>query len=506
MKALLKQTRTWWAIGAGLVVLALLFLAVINPADPPDFALFLGRFHTILVHFPIALILIAALLEALVRVRRFAHLHAAIPVLLLTGAVGAVVAVLAGLFLEMSGGYDEDALFWHKRLGIGAAILAFLAYGLKTRVRPGTSARVRKGYLGVLVVLVGLITAGGHFGGSLTHGSGYLTRYLPGPLRSLLGGPSGSEGWMTNLEDVEEAVIYTDVIQPILSDRCVSCHNPSKRKGRLELDTPEGILNGGEEGEIFVAGRSSESEIMRRILLPPDHEDHMPPAGKPPLTVAEATLIRWWIDQGASFDQSVAEAEMPPIVQQIFDGLGLPERKTGIFALEVLPPDSTAVAAARALGLSVEPLAEEEPFLHVRCPSVADCFSEAQAQALLPLAPQITWLDLGRVPVDESTLATLAGLPHLTRLHLEQTPITDAGLAHLKGLQFLEYLNLYGTNVSDTGLEHLTELPSLRALYLWQTQATEAGAQRLQQALPNLDVNLGWTPVAPAAQTDGATE
>ena len=98
MKALFKQTRTWWAVGAGIVLLALLFLAGINPADPPDFALFLGRFHTILVHFPIALILLAALLEALVRTRRFAHLFGAIPVLLVTGAVGAVVAVLAGLF------------------------------------------------------------------------------------------------------------------------------------------------------------------------------------------------------------------------------------------------------------------------------------------------------------------------------------------------------------------------------------------------------------------------
>ena len=311
---------------------------------------------------------------------------------------------------------------------------------------------------------------------------------------------------MTNLEDVEEAVIYADVIQPILNDRCVTCHNPSKRKGRLELDTPEGILNGGEEGAIVVAGRSSESEIMRRILLPPDHEDHMPPAGKPPLTVAEAALIRWWIDQGASFDQSMAEAEMTPIVHQIFDGLDLPERKTGIFALEVSPPDSAAVAALRALGLAVDPLAEEEPFLHVRCPKAEDCFSEDQAQALLPLADQIAWLDLGRAQVNDSTLAALANLPHLTRLHLEQTPITDDGLAHLKGLQFLEYLNLYGTTVSDAGLTHLADLPALRALYLWQTQATEAGVQRLQQTLPNLDVNLGWTPVTPASQTDGTTE
>ena len=502
----MKQTRTWWAVGIGIVLLALLFLTFINPDDPPDFALFLGRFHTILVHFPIGLLLIAALLEALVRLPRFAHLNAAIPVLLLAGAAGAVVAMLAGLYLALGGGYDEDTIYWHKRLGIGVAIGAFLVVGLKTRAHPGAAAGRRKTYLVVLVVLIGAITVGGHLGGTLTHGSGYLTRYLPDPLRRLVGGSSGTEGWMANLEDVEEAVLYSDLIQPILEDRCVTCHNPSKRKGRLELNTPEGILKGGEEGEIFVAGRSSESEMMRRILLPPDHEDHMPPEGKPPLTVAEAALIRWWIDQGASFDQSVAEAEMTPIVQQIFDGLELPERKTGIFALEVPAADSAAIEALRDLGVSVEPLAEEEPFLHVRCPQTDACFGEAQAQALLPLAPQVAWLDLGHAQVNDSTLVTLASLPHLTRLHLEQTSITDAGLAHLKGLPYLEYLNLYGTNVSDAGLEHLAELPALKALYLWQTQATEAGAQRLQEALPDLDVNLGWTPVTPAAQTDGASE
>lgn len=502
----MKRTRIWWGVGLGIVLLALLFLAILNPDEPPDIALFVGRFHPTLVHFPIGLLVIAVLLEALTRVPRFAHLNAAVRALLLTGAAGAAAAVLAGLFLALGGGYDEDTLYWHKRLGIGIAVAAFLAYGLKGKARPEATARRRNAYLAVLVMLVGMITVGGHLGGSLTHGSGYLTRYLPAPLQRLMGGSSGGENWRTNLENVEDAVLYADLIRPILQDRCVTCHNPNKRKGRLELNTPDGIRQGGEDGEIFVAGRSAESEMMRRILLPPDHDDHMPPAGKPPLTVAEAALIRWWIDQGASFEQTVAEAEMTPLVQQIFDGLDLPERKTGIFALEVPAADSAAVEALRGLGLSVEPLAEEEPFLHVRCAGAEACFSDEQADALLPLASQVAWLDLGGAQVSDARLAVLAHLPHLTRLHLEQTPVTDAGLVYLKGLQYLEYLNLYGANVTDAGLEHLADLPALRALYLWQTQVTEAGVQRLQQARPTLDVNLGWTPVTPAAQTDGTTE
>ena len=266
-----------------------------------------------------------------------------------------------------------------------------------------------------------------------------------------------------------------------------------QQRGQLALDTPEGIEEGGDDGPILVAGRSSESEIMRRILLPPDHEDHMPPEGKPPLTVAEATLIRWWIDEGASFDQKVADATQPPLVEQIFAGLELPERKTGIFALEIAAADSTAIQAARATNLIVAPLAENEPFLQVRCPLASDCLTAEQVTALGLIASQVAWLNLGRTAVGDSALVVLATLPHLARLHLESTSVSDEALFHLSNAQYLEYLNLYDTSVSDSGLQHLSTLPSLRSLFLWETEVTPDGVERLQQALPDAEIVLGWT-------------
>jgi hypothetical protein len=240
-----------------------------------------------------------------------------------------------------------------------------------------------------------------------------------------------------------------------------------------------------------VAGRPEESALIRRVWLPLAHEDHMPPEGNPQVTVAEAELIRWWIDQGASFEQTLGVAEVTPTVQTILDGLGLDEIRTGIFALRVPKADSSALEALRARGFAVTSLAEEEPFLHVRCLDAAACRGAGWAEALTPLAAQITWLDLGRMPVEDAALAPIARLENLTRLHLEQTAVTDDGLSSLRGLAYLEYLNLYGTAVTDDGLQHLAGLPALRALYLWQTGVTDAGAERLRQALPRLDVNLG---------------
>ena len=217
----------------------------------------------------------------------------------------------------------------------------------------------------------------------------------------------------------------------------------------------------------------------------------MPPEGSPQVSVAEAELLRWWIDAGASFEELLPDAETTPVVQAILGGLGLDEIRTGIFALSVAPPDSLDVAMLAQQGVSATRLAEAEPYLQVRCTDFQMCSSEDMAIALSRLAPNIAWLDLGRSSVNDTLLETIGTLPHLTRLHLQQTQVTDAGLAHLQNLEFLEYLNLYGTAVSDSGLMHLHNMPSLRSLYLWQTNVTDTGVAELQAAAPDLYINTG---------------
>ena len=493
----------------GLVLLFVLLFSTDGSGTPSDFDLFLGRFHPALVHLPIGILLLAVLLEGLTRSNRFGSYGKAVSAVLFVGAWSAILSAMAGLYLAQGGGYDDWTLTWHKRLGVVIAVLAAVAYWLKERVLQQTQRESQSQRRGFVVALAGLFLAvalAGHLGGELTHGGGYLTRYMPDGLRNLAGLPDKDDLGRLTLENPEEATTFAALIQPILDDRCVDCHNPNKKKGDLLLDTPEGILEGGDDGAVVVGGRAEESTLIQRIWLPLSHEDHMPPEGRPQLTVAEAELIRWWIDQGASFEQTLAEAEVTPTVQTILDGYGLDEIRTGIFALDVPHPDSADVEALQAFGVSVTPLAEEEPFLQVRCTNTEACAGRGLADALRPLSAQVAWLDLGRTTANDSTLAVIARLENLTRLHLEQTTVTDAGLAHLKSLQYLEYLNLYGTAVTDDGLQHLTDLPALRALYLWQTEVTEAGVQRLQQALPDLDVNLGLTLSPPTTQASDAAD
>jgi len=164
------------------------------------------------------------------------------------------------------------------------------------------SRRLRAYQLSLLATLALLIVAG-HLGSSLTHGQGFLLEYAPAPLRSLFG-----EKPAVNAASLPTGArqVFADVVQPILLRRCSACHGPEKQKAALRLDSYASLLKGSENGPILVAGNARDSLIIKRLLLPSDSDDHMPPAGKPQLTAGEIALLQWWIDLGAPADGDFA--------------------------------------------------------------------------------------------------------------------------------------------------------------------------------------------------------
>src|SRR5215207_1664032 len=98
----------------------------------------------------------------------------------------------------------------------------------------------------------------------------------------------------------EEKVDFAKQIEPIFKETCYSCHGPEKQKGKLRLDKPELFTKGGENGPVVVAGDPAKSDLHRRITLPPDHDEIMPPKGDP-LKKEQTDLVAAWIKQGASF-------------------------------------------------------------------------------------------------------------------------------------------------------------------------------------------------------------
>ena len=91
-------------------------------------------------------------------------------------------------------------------------------------------------------------------------------------------------------------------IRPILTSHCGKCHGPENQNSDLRLDARHAALKGGVSGKVIVPGKSSASELVRRIESR-DEAERMPPEGKP-LSKEEIELLKRWIDAGASWPET----------------------------------------------------------------------------------------------------------------------------------------------------------------------------------------------------------
>jgi mono/diheme cytochrome c family protein len=451
----------------------------------------IGRFHPLLVHLPIGILLLALLFAWLGRWQRFQHLREVVRFTLLMGALSAAFSCGTGYLLSLSGEYDWMTLNRHRNLGIAVALCSSLMY-----LGYSSSWYKRFGFLWQLVLLL-LLSAAGHLGGSLTHGGDYLTQAIPEPLRTWLGLPA-VVGKAQPIANVPEAQVYAAIIAPLLQEKCVSCHGSSKQKGKLRLDGPDFIQKGGKNGPIIAAGKVADSELIRRLLLPKSDDEHMPPKEKNQLSENEIKLLQWWIESGAHYDKKVKDlpqtAAIQPVLASLQSGSSSAEASTtpSIWpAVEVAAPNTQAIEALKKAGAVVLPLGQNEHFISVNFinkPQVG-----AKELALLqPLAEQIVSLRLSGAKIDDQTWLKMPDLPQLTKLFLDGTQVSDAGLSKLKSAKHLYYLNLVGTKVSIAGLRQLQALPKLREVYLYQTQVKgHADWQELKRVFPKTSLDTG---------------
>jgi hypothetical protein len=137
---------------------------------------------------------------------------------------------------------------------------------------------------------------------------GRTTRFLLVFLLLTLGTPRTGRGQAS-----EAQVDFASEIYPILRRACFDCHGPQKQKAALRLDQRRAAL--GAEG-VIVPRRPEESELIRRVGLPRDDDDAMPPRGAP-LPAAEIERLRTWVLQGAPWPDRLATARhwayAPPV-------------------------------------------------------------------------------------------------------------------------------------------------------------------------------------------------
>jgi uncharacterized membrane protein len=132
-----------------------------------------GRFHPLLVHFPIALVLIAAVAELIFLTTRFPEWHMVAVANIRAGAAFAVVSAGAGWILASSRMVEaSQGLEWHRYLGLMAA-LATVAAALATGEIDRPPRRLWL-YRIALFSAAGLVAVAGHFGAVLVWGADFL--------------------------------------------------------------------------------------------------------------------------------------------------------------------------------------------------------------------------------------------------------------------------------------------------------------------------------------------
>ncbi|WP_431127775.1 c-type cytochrome domain-containing protein [Flagellimonas flava] len=442
---------------------------------PADILIFFGRIHPLVVHLPIGFLLLAALVEVVAKKPKFQPLGKFTHYLWALGSLSALVAVVLGYFLSLSGDYNENTLFWHKWVGVAVFVFSLGCYYTSKK-------QVKLPFFGKSL-LIGLVVIAvfytGHLGGNLTHGSTYLLEYAPNVVRNIAGMPDKAVP-RKKVTVLDSADVYLDLISPIMDSRCVSCHNKDKKKGDLDLTTFAHLMAGGENGEILIPGDLNSSDLYRRITLPESHDDFMPSEGKPPLSEEEVALIGWWISAQAPaegyFTALNQDQEMQDLVEKY---LGLDQNK--LLNQQVEAPNMNVVDSLTNLGFILNPLMIDNHFLEANFSLSEQEFTNEASETLLLLKDQIIWLNLSNSGIEDGHLPKIGQLENLIKLNLSKNDISDEGLTHLSNLTNLESLNLYKTGISDGLLEVIPKLTNLRRLYISETMVDSTVVTQLQQ-------------------------
>ena len=410
---------------------------------------------------------------------KYASLRQVIPVVLFAGFVSATLSCVTGYFLSTGGDYEDETVSLHRWLAVGTTLVSLIAYLFSRKNSVSAHASTKKTGISILLVLLAGITLTGHYGATLTHGSGYLST-------AILFDKAAEKKHIT---DINRALVFDDLVQPVLTAKCSSCHNSSKRKGGLSMHTLAAVLVGGKHGAAIKPGNALGSLFMKRVSLDPKNEKFMPADNKPPLTETEKKLISWWIDHEAeTAGKTAGQVNMPADLKSAVAGLLKIEKNSEGLAdssamasnhyvanLKLANLTDAAINKLKQVGFRVKYIHLKPVLLDISLPASNGALAAStpdKMNALLAVKDNVLWLNLSGNSISDKQLDTISRCTNLQRLRLDNNPVTDKGITRLQGLQNLESINLCNTKITGQSLPVLAGMHKLAHMYIWQTAIT----------------------------------
>ena len=481
--SLSTSRRTWLAVALFFPALLLLALPFYKPGDVPYVLLMVGRFHPVILHFPIVLIILAFILELLRRLKVLKTADFVVTIILITAAITTIVAIASGFLLYASGDYSGALMQQHLWIGIitGVCILLTVAFYFIYH----NNAKLYPLYAAGLLLSNGAVAYTSHLGGSITHGEDYLTEYL-----AMIGSKDDS----VRIKPEAEMHVYEDMLVPVFEAKCIGCHNDSRSKGELSMASFQNIVKGGESGNPgIVVGKADSSEMYKRLILPEDDDDRMPPKGKTPLTHSETNLFKIWINRGADMNMRVTDlrrdSQANVMVNDILPELKRYRRKQQVALKKDEQLQRSLDTVARLLNISIhKDSTADENFYTVAMKFPPARLTNDEFIELNPFAGVFSKVSLVSSGIEDDGLYHVGHMVNLKELYLQKTNLNGSGLIYLRNLKQLEVLNLSYTKIDDKAVLELLNIPNLREVYLFQTKASADVIKALQEYKPTLRI------------------
>lgn len=431
-----------------------------------------GRMHPMVLHFPLALVVLYAVAVVILPPRKTSiddSYRNTTDFLLLLAAFTSVITALMGLFLSKEEGYDPQALQWHKWSGIAVPIFTLLWYSFSKPIQSKKITSVLSSSIALFIILLT-----GHLGAEITHGeNSLLAPIMPDKQPAV---------------SADQAIVFTNMVKPILEAKCAGCHNNKKAKGELVMQTEALLLKGGKNGKLWDTTAADLGLLLRRVHLPIAQKEHMPPQGKAQLREQEIEIITQWIGKGADFQLRVADLAVADTLRQIADKIFAPAHTTEYSFAEA---DASVIKKLNTVNRVVSAEALGSPALSVSFFN-STLFHADQLKDLGKIKKQIVSLDLAKMPLKDDDIKIIGEFENLKRLNLSFTGISGAGLAALKKLKFLKSLSLSGTKLRAAQLEQLKNFAQLETVYTWNTGIAATDIEKLRQKIKTIRFETGF--------------
>jgi uncharacterized membrane protein len=447
------------------LLLALLFLFE-NRIDVMGWQVIVGRFHPLVLHLPIGIFMLAVLISFFrkaIPIQEFNQVFTfVVNLAVATGFLSAISGIVLASEEQES---ISEILYWHK---VGGIVFSYTLYVFSIWFLKLTETIQQILLISLLIIL--MFT--GHKGAVMTHGENFL---------ALSSANAQNQGTFH-----PDSSIYQNVIQPILERKCMSCHNATKSKGNLIMTDSLSLVLGGKNGAAFVAGDANKSLMFQRMLLPDNHEEHMPPIGKTQLSINEVKILESWINAGASYSQKLDDIQIDsayyPLIKSVYNSNKKPAK---IYTFKSAPQKE--IDNLQSSFRKVYPLYQKSPALAVSY-LLTTGFTMETLRDLEKIKTQIIELNLNNMPMEDSGMDLINTMENLEILFLNNTKITTNGVKTLSKNKNLRHLSLTNTSVNEEVIDLLPQLPNLKKIFLSDTKISPASIDTIRAQFPNIEV------------------